>query len=226
MNSRFIWTLGLLAACAMSSPAQAVTLNALSSGTYSGNGSPAHDPNSYLTGGNAYGPDWRSYFVYDLTAVTGTITAAALHLFSPSPGGFWSDSPTETLAIFDVATSIPVLTSGSGGIPAWTDLGSGLQFGSVVVSYASNGTFIDIALNAAGLAYLNGKLGGQVAFGGAITTLTPMIDPEYVFGNSITSVPSNTQLILQTSAVPISPAVWLFGSALGVMGWMRRRITA
>ncbi len=31
--------------------------------------------------------------------------------------------------------------------------------------------------------------------------------------------------ILTAVVVPIPPAVWLFGSALGVMGWMRRKLT-
>jgi hypothetical protein len=47
--------------------------------------------------------------------------------------------------------------------------------------------------------------------------------PEFknVYSNSETSPVLGTYLVRAT--IPIPAAVWLFGSALGVMGWMRRK---
>jgi hypothetical protein len=46
-------------------------------------------------------------------------------------------------------------------------------------------------------------------------------------GNEFTTFDWTANITLsKVAAVPIPPAVWLFGSALGVMGWMRRKAAA
>jgi hypothetical protein len=58
---------------------------------------------------------------------------------------------------------------------------------------------------------------------------TTIYSPDYfgsyagddVYGNSVVGV-----YLVRTSQVPVPAAVWLFGSALGGLGWMRRRKTA
>ena len=115
----------------------------------------------------------------------------------------------KTLSLFDVSTALASLAGGSGSIPAFTDLGTGTVFGSLVVDNAA-GQFIDITLNPAGLTYLNGLGGGTGIFGASITTLAKGAAPnnEIIFNG--TSSTLTRQLILQTDAdsgVP-EPANW------------------
>ncbi len=110
-----------------------IPLPATTSGRY-------FDSGVFLSGG--YGTGWhsglpgeaRSFFSFNLAGVTGTIISATMHLqTAPGFGSYLSGDPTETLSLFDVSTAIASLSGGSGGIPAFTDLGTGTVFGSLVV---------------------------------------------------------------------------------------------
>jgi len=220
--------------------ANAATLTAVNRGYYSDGSFLAPGSGNYLVGDFyfANSDEVRNFFVYNLASVTDAVTAATLHLYNPSAldprpltgDGYRSPDPSETYTVFDVTTPVGELTGGTGS-PASTfaDLGSGTVLGSVIATAASNGTFIDIALNSSGLAYLNAHLGSLVAFGGALTTLGAIGPPhqepplEILFGRNRAGVMSDTQLL---TAVPIPPAVWLFGSALGLIGVMRRKLSS
>ena len=210
--------------------ANAATLNAVNRGWYCCGDFFGLPNGNYAVGDFDYvNNEVRNFLVYDLASVTGPVTEATLHLYSQSDG-YVSPDPSETYTVFDVTTPIGDLTGGTGS-PASTfaDLGSGTVLGSVIATAASNGTFIDIALNSSGLAYLNAHLGSLVAFGGALTTLGAIGPPhqepplEILFGRNRAGVMSDTQLL---TAVPIPPAVWLFGSALGLIGVMRRKLSS
>jgi hypothetical protein len=220
-------TLGLTTAAA---PAQAAIINTTERGWYNSDGahSPAND--NYFTGSFAFGNELRSFFVFDLSSVSGTITAAQLQLYNPV---YSSDNQNETLNLFDVTTSITSLTDGTGGVAAFNDLGTGTLLGTATVSAADNGQVVNINLNAAGLAVLNAAIGGQVAIGGALnlTTLQPF--DRYVFGFSGSGDPADgsTRIDLTTgqvtpNAVP-APAGLVLG-LLGVpaLGLLRRRTAA
>jgi len=181
---------------AFSSP---VTVNASDSGWYSEFG--FHNPSNtnYITGftGSLV---TRSLFVFDLSSISGVIVSATLRL-----PNFQSLSPdaTETFAIFDVSTALATLTAGGSGLTGiFADLGTGTTYGSgPTPGGVTLGTTQDFGLNAAGLAALNVALGGQVALGGALTTLSgQVLANEYAFGFSQDSIP---QLLLETTeAVP------------------------
>lgn len=51
-------------------------------------------------------------------------------------------------------------------------------------------------------------------------------DAQWVLGRGINPAGKDEAFIANISPIPIPPAVWLFGSALGVMGWMRRKLTS
>ena len=231
MTNRIAAGLILILSCLS---AHAATLNAVDRGFYDISG--LHTPTflQYFVGDNPGDTsEYRNFFVFDLTSVSGPIVSASLHL--PTATSFSVD-PSETYGIFDVGTAVASLTAGTGGVAAFSDLGTGTQLGSVIVTgvpvplevyYQLGGTFVDVVFNAAGLAYLNAHLGGLTAVGGALTTLNAVntsndTDLEYLFAQSAPPFGTFTpQLIL--NAVPIPAAAWLFGGALGLLGVVRRR---
>jgi RHS repeat-associated protein len=140
---------------------------------------------------------YHNFLVFDLTGVTNHVTAASLQLTNPA-GGYLGDA-TETYTLFDVSTPISSLTaSGSGQVGIFNDLGSGTSYGSRVVSAAANGTTIEIALNAAGVAAINAAAGGKIALGGALTGLQ-FTNPAQLFRSSGSGV---KQLVLTLGSAP------------------------
>jgi hypothetical protein len=80
----------------------------------------------------------RNFFVFNLTGFSGKITSAKLRAYnSGNPIGYSSPHGSETFTIFDVSTPVPSLTALTGGVAAFTDLGSGTALGSVTVTAAS-----------------------------------------------------------------------------------------
>lgn len=217
----------LLLLCLIASAAvEAATLDAVSRGWYRSDG--LHGSTGNYGAGRLVLDETRdhnNYFVFDLSSVSGTVTAATLHLLMQPTASYTSPDPAETYAVYDVGTSIATLVAGTGGVAAYNDLGSGGSFGSAVITAADAGTFVNISLNALGIAYVNAMLGGQIAFGGAVTTLSGDFNQIVLGGAGITqgNVMSHTQLILTT--IPLPGAVWLLGGALGVLGLVRRRVS-
>jgi hypothetical protein len=222
---------GILAAVFLPRPVYAAThtVPAVTSGWYSATGGKSLSDNlNYLAGQS--GSVYRDYFVFNLSAVGGTITSAHLQLYNPSltdPGsmgtGYSSPDPTETFALYDVSTAISVLTAAhaegdQAGQAIYADLGSGLSYGTKTVSSADNGTLIDIPLGADALAALNASH-GQIAFGGALTTISGSAE-QCVFAWSH-NPPATRQLVLETVPEPSVPAL-LAAGAIGLAGWAWR----
>jgi len=145
-------------------------------GWYRGDGFHNPDNLNYLTGihtvNGAPSNDFRSFYVVDLTDVTEPLSAAQLVLQMPT-FGIAPSGLVRTLTLFDVTTDLTTLTNGTGGVPAFDDLGSGVEYGSVIVRYddVRFGALVVIDLNAAGVHALNEAQGSQFAFGAAITDL-------------------------------------------------------
>ena len=193
----------LLITLAGTLPAQ--TLPAVDRGWYDQLG--LHDPanNGYALGNCASCTALyrRHFFVFDLTGISDTITAASVNVWMDQP--YDSLHASETYALYEVSTPVSDLTGGIGGVSAYNDLGSGTAFGSYVLTAADGMTQVTVPLNAAGLAMLNAGRGGQVAVGGALTTLDA--DPlthERVFNNT-SGTSGSVQLELTTSAVTRPP---------------------
>lgn len=201
-----------------------ITLDATQTGFYNDSG--VRTLGNYATGWFAVGSpaELRSYFTFDLTGVSGSITGATVHLSSGVAGSqYFSPDPSETLTFFDVSTTLAALTGGFGGPNAFNDLGTGTSYGSYTLTKPVP-SFIDTTLNAAGLAFLNANF-TSIALGGAITTLTKGATNEAIFnGTDATLV---RQLILTTTAttssVPEPSSFWTLLLAIPTIA-LRNRI--
>jgi hypothetical protein len=208
-----------------------IVLDAADSGAYRANG--LHNPNieNYITG-QFLGVENRSFFVFDLSGVTGTVQAATLRLFNPEVSeflhGYVSPDPTETLSIYDVSTPAADLVTNAAGVAGFADLGSGALYGSQVVSAGDNGTVVEIALGSAAISDLNNASTAFV-LGGAVSSIAGPGD-QYVFGFSMAEfVADHTrQLVLDVRAVPEPHVVLLLAClTLGLASFAlhRRRDT-
>lgn len=163
----------------------------------------------------------RNYSVFDLSSVSGTITSATVKFFNPA-NGFDSVYDPEAFGLSDVSTNISALTGGTGGVAAFSDLGSGIGFGGAFAGSSSDGTFVNVVLNAAGVAYLSGHLGGDIAFGGKLAALDNAFPEQRLFFSGGGLPLSNVQLVMEV--VPVPAAAWLFGGALGALVMLKRRV--
>src|SRR5581483_9123257 len=144
----------LLALATHNAAAALVQINALDTGFYNQNG--AHIPtNQTYIAGQFSGVQDRDFFVFDLSGVSGIITAATLNLYNPGNlgpccNGYVSPDASETFTLYDVTTPTATLVAGGTGlVPVFDDLGSGTVLGQRQVSAADNDTVIPISLNAA-----------------------------------------------------------------------------
>jgi prepilin-type N-terminal cleavage/methylation domain-containing protein len=163
------------------------TISAIDSGWYTSAGSHSPANKNYIVGDTS-GTEYRNFFVFDLSSISGTIVSATL---SVDQHTYSSVHPSETWTVYDVGTAISTLTDGSGGVGAFNDLGGGISYGSAPVTAAT--TTVTVDLNASALSALNAAVGGQFAFGGALTTLDAIANAERAFASSH-SPPNNRTL--------------------------------
>ena len=122
--------------------------------------------------------NYHDFFVFQIPS--GSYTSAVLRIYNPgivagdTNNGYICPCSSLTYTNWDVTTPDTVLEAlNSGRTDIFDDLGSGVLYGSVVVTAASDGTYIDISLDAAALAAINAHAGdGNFAIGGAVNMVT------------------------------------------------------
>jgi len=197
------------------------TFDAEDSGWYRDDGFHDVDNTNYLTGIFDFTnirSERNSFFVFDLSSIT-FVDSATMRLFLPT-GGYVSPDSTETFSLFDFTGDPADLINGNGGIAAFDDLADGNTFGSVDIAMADENSFIDIDFNAAGLAFLNSRVGGSVAIGGAVTSLNTATGGEWVFGVPAGGPVPTPSLIV---SVPEPSSIALIGFAFAAVTSRRRR---
>ncbi|MGC2713844.1 MAG: hypothetical protein WA366_10745 [Pseudolabrys sp.] len=164
----------------------------------------------------------NNYFAFDLSGVSGTVTGAKLTIFGPN-GLFLFNSTTPatvTYSIYDVTTNIGALTGHTAGAAAFTDLGSGLVYGSTSFA-ATTGSSPQLVIDlAGGLNDINAALGGLFALGGDSSLVS---NQGFLWSSSFLGPAA--QLTLETT--PLPAALPLFATVLGgggLVAWRRRRL--
>ena len=213
------------------------TYYAVGSGWYSTDGEHVEFNDNYPVLCAQSGYTLNNYFLFDLSGVSGPITGAILRVYNPdtpvSPGfpfGYTSSDPTENYALFDVSTATADLVAGYGvgslvGQAIFSDLGSGQNFGMYTASLADNGKFVEISLNASGVAALNAAH-GMFAVGGKITTLDAVVNRESLFVSGFLSTAGSNAPQLVISSVPEPAGSALFVAGLGLVGLAASRRAA
>jgi hypothetical protein len=210
-----------VATSAGAAQAASLTIDATDRGWYRSDGFHQPAETNYFVGEGQSPGIFRNFFVFDLSGVSDTITAAELQLQIPVTQfgtSFQSPDGIETYALFDFVGSIPDLVAGVDGVTQWTDLGTGTPYAQIDVTDADDGTVLVLGLNGSALADLNAA-GGLFVFGGAITTHDGIAQNiEWIFAESEGLPLSATQLVVTT---PEPAAVLLVLGAFGFLGWRR-----
>ncbi len=183
-------------------------------GWYNNAGSHTPTNQNYITGKSGT-TIYNSFYVFDLSSFSGNAVSATLTLPQPASGFQGTDA---VLTMWSYEGSIASLIAGTGGVAAHNDLMDGTNLGSLLIGVGTNGFNVVLNFNAAGLAYLTSKFGGQVAIGAALS-----YDPNQATHRSFgfTSSTQVTSLNIDTE-IPAPGALALLGLA-GVTARRRRR---
>jgi hypothetical protein len=196
--------------------AKATTLTSVDTGWYDSTG--FHDPlnPNYIVGSSTDGDrprvGFRNFGIFDLSGVSEPISRARLRVFLPFDG-FLSPDTTETWELHEVTTNVEVLTAGTSGLSAYSDLADGPSYGSQAVTNSEEETFIEVTLNSDALLSLN-SASGLWAVGG-ICVACDTAD-EYIFGFSN----NGEQWVLQ---VPEPTTILGSFLLLGIYGVLKRK---
>lgn len=144
-----------------------ITLNATDRGWYDNTG--FHDTRIKNTFTGAVPPTYyNSFFIFDLSTVTGSIVGAQLLLTEEN---FYGTSK-QSVVIWDVSASSATLSTSSQSLAIYQDLQSGNQYGSFVGTAQSIGTTLSTILNAKAVVDLNAARGSTFSIGLQDSTLS------------------------------------------------------
>jgi hypothetical protein len=163
---------------------------------------------AYTLAGTSQLQTYRDWFTFAIPT-TFEVASANISIFS-SAANTYGTSPDAVFSLY-----APTSFSYAGLV------GNGVSFGSVTARQADpnpnplGSHYVDIALNTAGLAYINGNLGNAITFGGS----GPANSSAQFFGYPYSGRPA----ILSITPVPEPQTYAMLLAGLGLMGWATRR---
>lgn len=126
------------------------------------NNAGTHDSTNDNTLTGDIGNIYNSYFIFDLSGITGTVIAVTLRLNLEM---YTSPDATETCQVWDVTTPPATLEASGTNVAIFNDLQSGIQYATFTESAGEVNVIKSIPLNAQAVASVQAALGNQYAVG-------------------------------------------------------------
>ncbi|SDX05413.1 VPLPA-CTERM protein sorting domain-containing protein [Albimonas donghaensis] len=215
-----------------STAASALTLASIDNGWIDGTGYAGSSNTNIFT--SADGDGFRSYYAFDLSGVTETVTGATLSFAFGSSEGltgtgrYESPDPSETVNFHAVTTDLTALYAGTAGVAGYADLGDGALYGSATVFAKDMDPMpaVSVALTPAALTDVNAARGGGFAIGGTLAVAGGTIEGA-IWSSSANGQTGLASLELSfgapASPVPAPAAAPLLAAGLGALAFARRR---
>ncbi|MEZ5893568.1 MAG: VPLPA-CTERM sorting domain-containing protein [Parvularculaceae bacterium] len=181
-------------------------------------------PSGNVLTGHHIGHDYRSFFVFDLSALSGTVASATFSLQLDNQLGYDSPDASEFLAFFALSEdSINKLLADTPDVGVFDDMGTGINLGGPSLTAADNGTIVTFALGPLWIDAINAALGGNLGVGGLLASYSGVNPEESVLGASLDQMFRLSLNFEETTAVPLPAALPLFIAGLGGLGFAGRR---
>ena len=151
---------------------------------------------------------YRDFFTFDLSRLRGVPIAARLEVTRFISE---SESPTETLGLFDVSTAAATLNR-TGNVQSkaiFDDLGSGTSYGQFQMPTAGDPQqVLSFPLNGAAVSRIGAARGGFFSIGGSLLSLAPGDHADSYFASSSLDLdPTSVQrLVVEVAATPRTAA--------------------
>ena len=224
----------LLLVPAAASQALTITIGASDSGWFDESGNHTSTNENYQAGWR--NAEFRNFFVFDTSLIPAgeTILSATLRAYNPDigepdvtfTGGYDSPDASETYQLVEVST--PALsfaaTHVGTGLTIFTDLGDGPIYGTQISTASDNGAFVEVPLNATGLAALDAAVGDFV-LGGYLSSLSSAFGTdEFIWGHTDPPElgPYARELVVVMTPEPTTGLLLALG--LVALSTLRRRV--
>lgn len=225
----------------VASNAAATAIDSFDNGWYSQANNASNDftagvSNINVGWNNVTGATYRNWLAFDLSAFAGQNITSATLTFYGGNGDYASPKASETLGLFDYTGSINSLLGNQTGVGIYNDLGTGVSYGQTAVS-GPLGSF-SITLTPAAIAAMNAAAGSALdqrfVIGGSLLSVASVHDGDNWYSDGqlfrITGPQSALQraafLDVQATSVPAPAVLTLLLSALGALGFARRKFMA
>lgn len=236
----------VFASAAGSAQAAGVTLHETNLGWFMDDGSRNASSTNMLTGVTSSGEETRSFFIFDITGLSGVVSGGSFSVAAgdgcdfATAGCLQTDEGTETVNFYDVleADLVPLAASGSAagdaaGKSVYEDLGSGESYGEVTIAGADRSAMpaVSLIFSERLIADLNAAIAAgdtSFAIGAALATIAGSYDDDEGFWSrsrpQMKVASLNIDFSSTVAAVPLPATLPLLIGGVAALGFAVRRM--